>query len=150
MAMTLSKAKNPLWFHAQCIVDPVTNCWLWSKPLTPQGYGQVRYKGTTWLVHQAMYDLIKGPIPEKHDICHTCDTRHCINPKHLFAGTRKENMEDMAAKLRSGTSKLTPDQVRSIRAQYPTKSQRVLAKEFGVTQYTVRAILIGRTWSHVK
>lgn len=149
MAMTWSKVKTPLWFREQCEVTEL-GCWLWKNPLTSQGYGQVRYKGTTWLVHQAMYDLVKGLIPDGYDVCHTCDTRHCINPKHLFAGTRKENMEDMAAKLRSGMSKLTPDQVREIRKLKGTMPQRALAAKFGVRQYTIRAIFLGKTWSHVK
>jgi len=34
------------------------------------------------------------------DICHTSDNRKCINPSHLFEGTRKENMQDAVTKGR--------------------------------------------------
>jgi hypothetical protein len=29
------------------------------------------------------------------DACHSCDRKNCINPDHLYAGTRKDNVEDI-------------------------------------------------------
>ena len=33
-------------------------------------------------------------LPEKVDLCHNCGNGKCSNPKHLYWGTRKENVQD--------------------------------------------------------
>lgn len=33
-------------------------------------------------------------ITSKVDLCHACNNDKCSNPKHLYWGTRKENIED--------------------------------------------------------
>src|SRR5208337_3746273 len=43
-----------------------------------------------------------GPIPEKMEVCHKCDTPACINVDHFFLGTQKDNMKDMYNKKREG------------------------------------------------
>ena len=34
-------------------------------------------------------------------VSHKCDKEECVNPNHLFLGTQKENLQDMASKGRS-------------------------------------------------
>lgn len=34
-------------------------------------------------------------------VLHSCDTRNCINPKHLFLGTSQDNTDDMVNKGRA-------------------------------------------------
>ncbi len=75
-------------------VDKTDSCWLWTGAINRgTGYGQFSPKhGFQVQTHRYSYELAKGPIPEKHDVHHTCHVRRCLNPAHLIATTRSENM----------------------------------------------------------
>src|SRR6267142_6235601 len=38
--------------------------------------------------------------PSDKDVCHSCDVPLCQNPRHLFVGSTKENMQDCIRKGR--------------------------------------------------
>lgn len=42
--------------------------------------------------HRLSYELHKGEIPEGLEIDHLCRNRWCVNPDHLEAVTRRENI----------------------------------------------------------
>lgn len=71
-------------------------CWLWSGPVLPQGYGISSYRhqssGRTILAHRLSYELHKGPIPDGLEIDHLCQVKACTNPGHLDAVTHAENI----------------------------------------------------------
>lgn len=90
---------------AKIEVDPKTGCWIWNGATHAGGYGHIlvgsRTTGRRMVgAHRVSYELAKGEVPDGHDICHRCDTPACVNPDHLFAGTRKDNMTDMVSKGR--------------------------------------------------
>lgn len=52
-------------------------------------------RGGNSTVHRGVLAQYLGTnIPNKIDLCHNCGNGNCSNPKHLYWGTRKENIED--------------------------------------------------------
>ena len=47
------------------------------------------------------------------DVCHSCDNRKCINPSHLFLGSRLDNMQDAVSKGRQARGKMLPHTILS-------------------------------------
>lgn len=135
-----------------------SDCWNWNASLAGKGYGQIKPdKGLgrrNLYAHRVAYELHHGAIPDGLEVCHRCDNPKCCNPAHLFAGTRKQNLQDMAEKMRStwgvrsGTCKLTEDQVRAIRVMLADNvPQTQIAKWFNISQIQISRIHTRKQWS---
>ncbi len=137
-------------FDAKYTPEPFSGCWLWQAAHALDGYGRFWYDGKYRTAHSASFLLHGGVIPEGCDVCHTCDVRSCVNPAHLWTGTRRENVQDALNKNRfakgerSGRSKLSRSQVISIRDSSDT--QRATARQFGVSQHAIWKIRTHQTW----
>jgi hypothetical protein len=102
---------------------------------------------------------MNGAIPDGMCILHRCDNPPCVNPNHLFLGTKRENFEDMINKRRESRefrarqqeAKLTPESVREARRLYYAGrfTQAQLARRYGVSDATMSHAITGRTWKHV-
>lgn len=111
--------------------------------------------------HRVSWIKHNGPIPSGMHVCHKCDVKLCVNPDHLFLGTPADNLKDMVSKGRHATdynngtanhvAKLDEKTVREIRKRYADGDgyQYELAKEYGVIQSTISAIVRRETWSHI-
>jgi hypothetical protein len=83
-----------------------------------------------------------------------------VNPAHLYLGTHEDNTADMWARGRanhvrgeqSGTAKLTEEDVHRIRELRRTTllSFRKIGRLFGVSDTTIRYVVSGRKWAHIK
>lgn len=73
------------------------------------GYARATVRGKTDHAYRHVYRLANGvEIPSGIDVCHSCDNRRCINPEHLFLGTRKDNMQDAVKKSRVASGMSLP------------------------------------------
>lgn len=69
-------------------LNPTTGCWLWTGKLNKKGYANFCYG---LQAHRYSYQMFIGPLLKRHDIHHTCKTRHCVNPNHLEQLTHKKH-----------------------------------------------------------
>jgi hypothetical protein len=105
------------------------------------------------------YQLKIGKIPTGLHVLHHCDNPPCCNPKHLFVGTDKDNIEDMIRKGRNNTpkgeshrdAKLTEKQVLEIRKRHVpfVLTYSMLAREYGVSKSTIQHAVNGSHWKHI-
>lgn len=135
-------------------------CWRWCGAKAITGYGNVFYRGTTWLAHRASY-LIFGKAKSLTDglqMAHSCNNRSCVNPDHLSEKTSKEN--NGADKRAHGVdqsgerchlSKLTWESVREIRRRGNEGIKtKALAIDYGVSCSAISSILHNKTWKEIK
>lgn len=135
-------------------------CWEWNANKTADGYGVLSIAGKAQYAHRVSYQLYIGEIPSGMCVCHRCDNPRCVNPAHLFLGTKADNNRDCKNKGRgvgvgrgshgedNGCSKLNKEQVIEIRALHSKGvTQSELSKEFGVTQAQISNIIRRYQWA---
>lgn len=152
-----STAADRFWKHVTA--GAPDECWEW-EGATVHGYGFLQGDpgGMRWVrAHRLSWELHVGPIPAGAVVCHRCDNPPCVNPAHLFIGTRKDNNADRAAKGRGRENRqrgeantnthLKKADVTMIRAMAKKGySQTRIGSFFGLSQPQVSKIVRGRSW----
>lgn len=103
-------------------------CWPWMLSRNKDGYGDVTFPNPYGIriASRLAWIISNGPVPEdRPHILHSCDSPPCCNPRHLSAGTQKENVADMMRRARwrnnsprgpsSPIARLTPELIATIR-----------------------------------
>lgn len=145
-------------FRSLYDIDP-SGCWLWHGNTSHNGYGKFKVNSIQLRAHRFSYDTFVGPIPAGLHVLHTCDTRNCVNPAHLTAGSNADNIKDRWDKavaagatpphrvfgpinLRGRPPSLSFDKANQARAaSLAGASTPSIARRFNVSAPTVRAAL---------
>ncbi len=150
--MTLEDRFNKKW-----VPEPYSGCWLWTGARGSFGHGLMKTRTKkndtapriSWTIH-------RGEIPTGLCVLHKCDVPECVNPDHLFLGTKRDNAIDSALKGRhadfngtkNGRCRLSVEQVREIRSS--SETHKTLAKRFGVGKSTIGYVRNGTNWRNIK
>ena len=135
------------------------DCWLWRAGKDRDGYGVSHENRKQFRVHRkVLADKLGRPLLAGMLACHTCDTPACVNPRHLYEGTPKENTADIFRRGRNprqdgefnGASKLTKQDVLNIREVGTLDfSHEQIAQMFGCSRRLVGFIIRRERWAHV-
>ena len=132
--------------------DP-DECWEWQAKRTWYGYGHVKKDGMMQNAHRVALELEEGDIGDLH-ACHTCDNPPCVNPNHLYAGTRSDNVNDSwergdrdVSGENNPNANLTWEDVRDIRARRDSATAPELAEEYGTKPNNIYNIWSGESWA---
>jgi len=162
MAKTGPKPKplsERFWPKVDMSIGPDA-CWPWLGTKLPSGYGTVglggRHLGKGY-AHRVAWELAnRRPVPPGLYVLHRCDNPSCVNPGHLFAGTAKQNVDDMCAKGRApigstkAQAKLTESDVVEIcHLRKGGARLKELSAAFGVCESIVSEIANRKRWTHV-
>lgn len=156
---------TPIRVRFQRLIGPPdqNGCIIWKGTTEAGGYGQIgRGRRGSGMVraHRLAWEFANGPIPDGLCVLHKCDVRRCVNPEHLFLGTKKDNAQDMLRKGRArhvphlgednGTAKLTEQDVQKVRKRHGNGETHVaIAASLGVRPTAIWSIVHGKSWKHV-
>lgn len=96
----IGKPRMPLIDRFFKYVKKTPKCWIWIGHHRPRGYGFIRIGENIEIASRVSFKLFKGDIPKGFYVCHKCDNPSCVNPKHLWVGTQKQNVLDCIKKNR--------------------------------------------------
>jgi hypothetical protein len=151
-------------------VNKTEGCWNWIASKRNKGYGAFVYPSSCGDIvqgraHRFSWEIHNGEIPAGMCVLHKCDNPACVNPDHLWLGTKADNNHDMIKKGRrvvGGTwcgkgkykrgndhhnVKLTWEIVNEIRKDRKTGLGWIrLGKKYGIAASTARKIGLEKTW----
>lgn len=114
------------------------------------GYATSTRKNVTKGDHVWAYIDNYGEVPYGQCVLHTCDKPHCIEPSHLFLGTRSDNMRDMHGKKRGKNQKLSEEDVLAIRQMYKDGcTYEQIAWDFDIKWRHAWDVVNRRIWKHI-
>jgi len=131
--------------------DRGQGCLLWPGKPMKEGYGRMKIgQKRIVLAHRLAWHFLHGEIPTGLCVLHACDNPPCVNPAHLFLGTRQDNIIDKIKKGRHMNcergekhqrSKLSDEQIQLIRSwRKDGETLWFIADLFGVATSTVSKI----------
>lgn len=114
-----------------------TPCWIFEGQLTKDGYAPTS-------VRHRVYAEKKGPVPKGMHLDHLCFQTDCINADHAEPVTPAVN------KQRASGTKMTPNQVREIRALVEPINFYEVGRRYRISGETASAIYRRKVWKNVE
>ena len=74
--------------------SPFGCCMVWRFGLNRDGYAVLTIGGKQELAHRAVFIQTRGQVPEGRQVNHLCNRPYCLQPSHLYAGSRQDNKDD--------------------------------------------------------
>lgn len=148
-------------------VHKTEGCWEWQAGLFQgNGYGQFRVGAAKMKAHRVAYIITTGEIPLGKILCHTCDNRKCVNPRHLILADSKFNANDRERKNRGTRGRKIPKPgtrgsknhaakltehlvVKILELRRRGYSYSTLATCFNVSKSAIAQIIRGEKWQDV-
>jgi len=148
------KVHTPETFWNRIKKSGENDCWPWVGA-NRAGYGTIKYQGRWWRSNRLAYFLTHNKEPVY--VCHTCDNPPCCNPKHLFAGNKQINVDDMVQKkrhafgVRNPRAVLTDAMVLEIRRIYSEEyiTQADLSRRLNISVGLVKTVIAAEAWKHL-
>jgi len=116
-----------------------SGCHEWQSTLHRDGYGKFWFLGKQIQSHRVAYILFVGEIPKGKMVLHKCDNRKCVNIKHLYVGTAKQNVADKISRSKwYGRMKFSSQIIEQCKKLYlDGNTQQQIANLLGLHQTTV-------------
>lgn len=146
-------------FWSKVDIRSKNECWNWIGGKNSPGYGRFRLprQRKSENAHKFIYEWLFGKVPKGMCVCHTCNNRACVNPRHLYCGTPSDNMKD---RVKDGTqsggankgekhhmnkfSKDTIDRVKTMLLE--GHSGKEISDKFGISRTHISRIKKGKNW----
>ena len=119
------------------------------------GIGRIEDTGKEYGSDRLSYLIFNVDIQAGLCVWHSCVNTICVNPSHLWAGTKADNSMDSVEKGRENkgeaqrSAKLTEGDVREIRALGGTMPYKDIADMFKISVPTVGEVVRCITWKHI-
>lgn len=153
------------WLDAVAVPHSSDECLVFPFSRQASGHGRISERLGASTAHVYVAQKVLGPKPSPaHECCHDCGNgdQGCVNPRHLYWGTRAENMKD---RVRHGVmvnppkhlgeanvnAAITEKQARAIIAMLDAgKKAREIASIIGCSTGVVYGIKYRTTWTWVR
>lgn len=107
--------KEAILYKARIKSSRRKGCLEWTGSKNQAGYGLIEYtdsitkKRTVLPIHRALYMINNNiELTRFQFVCHKCDNPACIDMRHMFLGSPRDNSLDMVAKGRKTSTKGKP------------------------------------------
>lgn len=144
----MAKETGLSWLHRHLDYGG-DDCLIWPFSRDTHGYAQMGFAGKVVKAHRYVCGMVHGTAPSlDHQASHSCGNGHagCINPRHIFWKTRRDNHLDRRLHGTARTNphgragKVTAQMAAEIVALKGKCSQQAIADVFEISKPTVRRI----------